>query len=400
MENLTIAEDAVSDVEAKYKSLQVADLEDYTGQDLTDHDYILRMTLDGHETGGVKIMKQSLKMLLDLFTEDCNADLSEVDGDGTVYSMQDILKPLLDRELVTKSEFVAWYNDCMRRLSEILLQLQVMKGLLASMKPIVYVGKIIISTTDNTEDKVIQNYGGVRWRRMLNFLRGVYEKEDENRLKLGNKWGEAYVCLRESNVPIHTHAVKLNNLEPGMHRDNKVDAESWMEKDKGGEDTRMVNEGTSGMNGVGNSTVEYEISPLEYRKEGSFQTMPHSNLPPYREVYIWECLEVTDEERRISGEPWEIVYDMGEADDGRLPNNAPYGYRTDWIDMTDPTDFKKHKTDLPLDIPDASSDHYQFTGWEEDSDRHIEEDNNAIKVDIGSHPGQKIPETAVNGEPT
>lgn len=340
------------------------------------------MTLDGNEEGGVKIMKQSMRMLLDLFTEDCNADLSEVGSDGTVYSMEEILKPILDRELVTKSEFVAWYNECMERLNEIGRKLQILKNLLASMKPIVYVGKIIISTTDNTEDKVIQHYGGVRWRRMLNFLRGVHEEEDDNRLRLGNKWGESYVCLRESNVPIHTHMVTLDNgHDTGMYRDDKSSAEYWMEKQKGGSDTRMVNEAnSSGKNGLGNALVEYEISPLEYRKDGSSQTMPHSNMPPYREVYIWECLETTDEEKRISGEPWEIVYDMGETKDGKLPPNAPRSYRTDWI-----------TPDLPKNLVAATSSHYTFVNYTDDSDNHTEDDNRAKITDLGASPG-RIPD--------
>ena len=29
--------------------------------------------------------------------------------------------------------------------------------------------------------------------------------------------------------------------------------------------------------------------------------MPHDNMPPYREVYIWECTEITDEEEQILG---------------------------------------------------------------------------------------------------
>ena len=62
-------------------------------------------------------------------------------------------------------------------------------------------GKIIISTTDDVESKVIKHYGGKRWRRIVNFLRGVNGNDET----LGKKFGEEYVCLRESNIPIHTH---------------------------------------------------------------------------------------------------------------------------------------------------------------------------------------------------
>ena len=353
-----------SDVEAKYESLQVADLEEeYGAADLTDHDYILRMSLDGSNDGELKIMKQSMRMLLDLFTEECNSDLSQIGDDGKLYSMEDILKPILERELVLKTQFVNDYNGFMARLTEVGRKIQEYNVLLASMKPIVYVGKIIISTTDNTEEKVIKNYGGVKWRRMLNFLRGVNEEETENHLKLGNKWGEANVCLRESNVPIHTHTVTRNNGKstPGLYRDNKTTPEQWMQKQKAGQKTELVNQ-TGTQTGITNTTVEYEISPLEYRKDGSEMTIPHNNIPPYREVYIWECLETTDEERRISGEPWEIVYDLGIADDGQLPANAPRGYRPDW-----------EPPDLPKNLEKATSNHYIFNEWQDDSPNHADD---------------------------
>lgn len=36
-------------------------------------------------------------------------------------------------------------------------------------------------------------------------------------------------------------------------------------------------------------------------------TYPHDNMPPFKEVYIWECYESTEDERVVSGEP-EIRY--------------------------------------------------------------------------------------------
>ena len=74
------------------------------------------------------------------------------------------------------------------------------------MKPLTYVGRIIVSTTDDTERKVIGHYGGKAWRRIVNFLNGVEEDDGS----LGEKSGEEYVCLRESNVPIHSHNVRID----------------------------------------------------------------------------------------------------------------------------------------------------------------------------------------------
>lgn len=56
--------------------------------------------------------------------------------------------------------------------------------------------------------------------------------------------------------------------------------------------------------GVKNIDRNYQISPLEYPdKETNEITLPHDNLPPYMKMYIWECTELTDEEREITGEP-------------------------------------------------------------------------------------------------
>ena len=75
-----------------------------------------------------------------------------------------------------------------------------MRQLMLSIKPLTYVGRVVMSTTDDTEQKVIAHYGGRRWMRIENFLRGV---DDESELR--KRMGEEYVCLRKSNVPIHTH---------------------------------------------------------------------------------------------------------------------------------------------------------------------------------------------------
>lgn len=115
--------------------------------------------------------------------------------------MEEILRDILDKKLVTKGEFVSWYNTQIGRMKEIRDKVQIIKELAKSMKPMNYSGRIIMSVTDDTEQKVIQNYGGKKWRRLTNFIRGV----DGGNEEWGNKYGEEYVCLRQSNVPIHTH---------------------------------------------------------------------------------------------------------------------------------------------------------------------------------------------------
>ena len=163
-----------------------------------------------------------------------------------------------------------------------------------------YIGRIIISYTDDTEQKVIANYGGKAWRRIENFLRGVDENNPEN--IPGQKFGEEYVELRESNIPIHSHSETLSDDESQI----TTQQQEWMAKNKGG-DTKTVNttlRSTTQSVGIDTTFRNYQISPLEYPgKDENEITLPHDNLPPYMKMYIWECTELTDEERLITGEP-------------------------------------------------------------------------------------------------
>ena len=79
-----------------------------------------------------------------------------------------------------------------------------------------------------------------------------------------------------------------------------------MDKDRGGRETKVVSTAGSDSNqtpyAMEKRSLEYQISPLEYPAKTE-PTIPHDNMPPYREVYIWECVESTEDEREVSGEP-------------------------------------------------------------------------------------------------
>ena len=96
---------------------------------------------------------------------------------------------------------------------------------MSSVPPLNYIGRIIMSFTDDTEQKVISNYGGKRWRRIENFLRGV-KLDDPNDLP-GRKWGEEYVELRESNIPIHSHSESIKES-------SSTSSQSWTALRKSG----------------------------------------------------------------------------------------------------------------------------------------------------------------------
>lgn len=143
----------------------------------------------------IKMMRQGVQQLLNIFTFVAGKELS--DGQK---SLSDTLTPFLDELLMSRHEFNVWFYRMVDVIKVVQEKIQLVRQLMVAVKPLAYVGRVVMSTTDDTEQKVIAHYGGKRWRRMENFLRGV---EDES--ELGKRLGEEYVCLRESNVPIHTH---------------------------------------------------------------------------------------------------------------------------------------------------------------------------------------------------
>ena len=72
-------------------------------------------------------------------------------------------------------------------------------------------------------------------------------------------------------------------------------------------------------------------------------------MPPYREVYIWECLKITKYEESLVGRPGEynIVYNMNGV--GTKPATAWNTYMVENLPYTPPS------------ADDASN--YHFTNW-------------------------------------
>ena len=155
-----------SAAEAKYDSKMVCELEKYGQENLTKHDCVLRMALDYEEQ--VQLMRQSLQMLLDIFATKTNDELSTSNG-----TMQELLMRHLDNILMPEAQFMEWYIKKSKQLDEISKKIELAKELAVSVPPLNYIGRIIVSYTDDTEQKVIAHYGGKSWRRIENFLRGV-----------------------------------------------------------------------------------------------------------------------------------------------------------------------------------------------------------------------------------
>ena len=56
----------------------------------------------------------------------------------------------------------------------------------------------------------------------------------------------------------------------------------------------MANEDSNDGYHVGNTQVNMQMGPLQENARSddtNTPTIPHNNMPPYVEVYIWECME-------------------------------------------------------------------------------------------------------------
>ena len=82
-----IDEEKWSAAEAQYQSLTVPELQDnYIAENMTAHDYLLRMSLDCVPGDDVRLMKQSVQMLLDIFAKTVSDCLGENLSNGNGFA--------------------------------------------------------------------------------------------------------------------------------------------------------------------------------------------------------------------------------------------------------------------------------------------------------------------------
>ena len=89
--------------------------------------------------------------------------------------------------------------------------------------------------------------------------------------------------------------------------------------------------------------MEYQISPLEEGVRESI-VLPHDNMPPYMDVYIWECTDAGEDAI------WRIFYDMGGVSGAMLAPETPRTYT-------------KGEMVTPFYPEDATAPGWEFIGW-------------------------------------
>ncbi len=114
-----------------------------------------------------------------------------------------------------------------------------------------HVGMIIQSTTLDTEEKVIEIYGGTSWSK----IEGKFLLGESDSYAINSEGGEATHTLTVNEMPKHTHTYTGTNAYPGAPSGGSLPYVS------------------------GNST---------WTSSSAGGSQPHNNMPPYKVVYIWE----------------------------------------------------------------------------------------------------------------
>lgn len=128
-----------------------------------------------------------------------------------------------------------------------------------------YVGMVIHSTTLSTEAKVIAEYGGKHWIQHTGyFLYGDNAGVSANNAVTDG--GEANHTLTVEEMPSHRH-----NVSSGWGDAAGID--------------RLVYSAKNG------SYQDYGVGAVNFI-ENTGGGQPHNNMPPYKKVYIWECVVV------------------------------------------------------------------------------------------------------------
>ena len=95
-------------VEAHYKSNFVDKLEKYEKEYLTEHDYILRIET---QNDGMELKKQTVDMLSSIFSKYSYMNLGCKLDNGNFIPINDILKVILDDELLTINDYYKWVGE-------------------------------------------------------------------------------------------------------------------------------------------------------------------------------------------------------------------------------------------------------------------------------------------------
>ena len=277
--------------------------------DYSDRDLLLKLVTSG---GYNKPFKEGIFSILGSFV----GMLNEGETNTNIISFLDLL-------LVRNSVFITKYIEWLMKLAELNFKAYELEQIMElGKKPNLHVGMMIHTATADTERKMKDQYGGAGWKRITNFPILVVDGfNSEGKQKwVGKRGGESFVTLVLNNILNHSHELQRKDPDLG--------------------DVWKIN--SSGNNGFllsllpgldfDSKQVFPEVSTLNWNNDNAYNTKPlsgsaryvkpHFNVPPYKDVYIWECTELEQPKAR------DIVF--GEEDLSELNITEP----VPWSDLT------------------------------------------------------------------
>lgn len=144
-----------------------------------------------------------------------------------------------------------------------------------------HIGMIVQSTTLDTEEKVINLYGGTKWE----LIQGRFLLGESDEYPIGTTGGEEEHALITEEMPTHSHSGETSyGKTDGLRVVGAAGTKREANHMPGYESAVYVDTGYNGMFPGQNHWHSFTTSNVG----GS---SPHNNMPPYKTVYIWERVE-------------------------------------------------------------------------------------------------------------
>ena len=162
-----------------------------------------------------------------------------------------------------------------------------------------HIGQIIMSTTLDTEAKVIAEYGGEKWVQHSGYmLRGASSgvtASTENDLHNTADGGAEEVKLTVDQIPSHNHGSSggiTNGITGGSHAHTYEYKGEAASKLSGSNPTDFGNvyrrKSPSDQTGLSTASATHTHSLPNHTHSSVGGDKAHNNMPPYKDVYIWE----------------------------------------------------------------------------------------------------------------
>ncbi len=142
-----------------------------------------------------------------------------------------------------------------------------------------HVGLIVQSTTLDTEEKVINLYGGTRWE----LIQGRFLLGKSNEYPINTTGGEEEHTLTEEEMPTHKHSGETSYAITDMMRVVSTAGSKTNSNHMTGYESSVYQDVNTAFPG------QHHWHSFETNNVGNGS--PHNNMPPYKTVYIWERVE-------------------------------------------------------------------------------------------------------------